>query len=134
MIGCVWFPYCYVIFIPLIKLHYSFHILILDPFSEAFPFRMEWGEFELDINSILQTLLELTSSSSSSLGNERFGMADVPTSSSSSNNLFSSFGCLIVAVSALMHGSKETCLGLSTFFLDGVILKICLSSPWEGER
>ena len=33
-----------------------------------------------------------------------------------------------------MDGSKEASLGLSNFFLDGVILKMCLSSPGEGER
>ena len=39
-----------------------------------------------------------------------------------------------MGVSTLMDGSKETSLGLSDFFLDGVILKMCLPSPWEGER
>ena len=39
-----------------------------------------------------------------------------------------------MGVSTLMDGSKETSLGLSDFFLDGVILKMCLSSPWIGER
>ena len=36
--------------------------------------------------------------------------------------------------STWMDGSKETSLSLSDFFLDGVILKKCLSSPWEVER
>ena len=39
-----------------------------------------------------------------------------------------------MGVSILMDGSKETSLGLSGFFLDGLILKMCLSSPWGGER
>ena len=33
-----------------------------------------------------------------------------------------------------MDGSKETSLHLSYFFLDGVSLKMELSSPWVGER
>ena len=39
-----------------------------------------------------------------------------------------------MGVSSLMEGSKETSLGFSDFFLDGVILKMCLPLPWEGER
>ena len=39
-----------------------------------------------------------------------------------------------MGVSALMGGSTETSLGVSDFFLDGVILKMSLSSPWGGER
>ena len=39
-----------------------------------------------------------------------------------------------MGVSTLVDGSKETSFGLSDFFLDGVILRMYLSSPWEGER
>ena len=39
-----------------------------------------------------------------------------------------------MGVSTLMDGSKETSLGLSDFIFDAVILKICLPSPWGGER
>ena len=39
-----------------------------------------------------------------------------------------------MGVSTLRDGSKETTLGLSNFFLDGVTLKMYLFSPWEGKR
>ena len=39
-----------------------------------------------------------------------------------------------MGVSSLRDGSKETSLGLSNFFLDDVILKVYLSSPWKGKR
>ena len=74
-----------------------------------------------------QTLLDLTSSSSSSLGTERSAMVDVPTSSSTSNNLFSSYGSSIFEGSSLGGESKETSLGLSNSFLYGCILKMYLS-------
>ena len=36
-----------------------------------------------------------------------------------------------MGISSLRDGSKETSLGLSNLFLDGDILKMYLSSPWE---
>ena len=39
-----------------------------------------------------------------------------------------------MGASSLRDASKETSLGLSIFYLDGVILKMYLSSPWEGKR
>ena len=39
-----------------------------------------------------------------------------------------------MGVSSMRDAPKETSLGLSNFFLDGVILKMYLSSPWEGKR
>ena len=78
---------------------------------------------------MFQTLLDLTSSSSSSLGTERSAMVDVPTSSSTSNNLFSLFGSSMLGVSYLGGESKETSSGLSNFFLDCGILKMSLSHP-----
>ena len=74
-----------------------------------------------------QMLLDLTSFSSSSLATERPAMVDVPTSSSTSNNIFSSFGSSMLGVSSLGGESGETSLGLSNSFLDGVILKMYLS-------
>ena len=64
-----------------------------------------------------QTLFDLISSSSSSLGIERSGMVYVPTSSSTSDSLFSSFGSSMLGVSSL-RGE----LGLSNFFLDEQVL------------
>ena len=64
----MWFPYGYVIFIPLEKLLHSFHLLIFDPLSQAFP--SVWSGDSLNMTSIAYsyTLLALTSSYSSSLG------------------------------------------------------------------
>ena len=39
-----------------------------------------------------------------------------------------------MGVSILIDGSRETSLGLSNFFLDGVILKKYISSPSEVKR
>ena len=60
-------------------------------------------------------------------------MAEFPTSYSSSNNLFSSFGSSNFGVVYLLDVSKETYLGLSDFLLDGVILEDGVSPPWGGE-
>ena len=73
-----------------------------------------------------QTLLGLTSSSSSALGTQGSEMVDAP---STSNNLFSSFGS-----SVLGGASKETSFGLSSFFLDRGIMKMYLSLPCGGKR
>ena len=73
-------------------------------------------------------------SSSTSLGTERSAMVDVPKSSSTSNNLFSSFRSSVLGVSSLGGESKETAWGFSSFFLDGGILKMYLSLPWGGKR
>ena len=81
-----------------------------------------------------QTLLDLTYSSSTSLGTERSAMVDVQTLSSTSNNLFSSFVSSMLGVSSLGDESKETSLALSSFFWDGGILKMYLSLPWGGKR
>ena len=62
-----------------------------------------------------QTLFGLTTFSSSPLGTERSAMVDVATSSSTSNNLFSSCGSSMLVVSSLGGESKETSLGLSDF-------------------
>ena len=68
-------------------------------------------------------MLDLTFSSKTSLGTGRSAMVDVPTSSSTSNNLFSSFQSSVLGDSPLGGESKENSLGLSSFFVDGVILK-----------
>ena len=77
------------------------------PFSKAFSFSMEWESLNRSLIAYSYTLLSLTSSLSNSLCKGRSGMVEVPTSSSSSNNLFSSFGSSMIGVSTLMDGSKE---------------------------
>ena len=85
-------PYCYVIFIPLVKMFHGFCTLIFDPIPEVFP--SVWSGDSLNRMSIVysQTLLDLTSSSSSSLGKERSGMVDVPTPTSYQTTCFHHLG------------------------------------------
>ena len=105
---------CYLIFILFEKMFHILHVLMFDPHSETFS--SGWSGESLNRTSIAYSLLDLTFTSSSSMGSERSGVVDVPTSSSTSNNLFSSFGSSTMGVSSLRVGSKETSLGLSNLF------------------
>ena len=70
-----------------------------------------------------QTLIGVTSSSSpSSFDIEKSWMVDTPTSSSSSNYLFSSFGSANLGRSAGAFDSSQTSFGLAPFVLDSDIV------------
>ena len=93
---------------------------MFNPLSETFSIRMKWGELEQKSMACSQALLNVTSSSSS-LGTERSRMVRVPTSSTTSNNLFSSFGNSMLGVFFPQELN----------FLHGGILKMYLSQLGE---